>query len=156
MWPFDRRKKAQREDVPPEVQDYYQAEKRERTSVAWLLGFITLVITILLALIIFFGGRWAWRALTGNDRTDDDTSQVEQEPEDEVNGEDAEEPGDEAEEEDEEAPPPTPPRVPPAGPAEPEEPLPRTGPAAMAGTFIGTSVVGALVHYHLSRRKERD
>lgn len=53
--------------VPAEIQEYYQAEKRDRTGIAWLLAFATLVVTILLAAGIFFAGRWAYRKIAGND-----------------------------------------------------------------------------------------
>jgi hypothetical protein len=79
MWPFNRRKNDAKQDVPPEVQDYYQAEKRERTGVAWLLGLATVIITVVLAFALFFGGRWLWRTLTSNGDTtpENGTQQVE-------------------------------------------------------------------------------
>lgn len=52
--------------VPAEVQDYYEAGRRERTGIAWLLGLATLIVTILLALLLFFGGRWIYRKVTNN------------------------------------------------------------------------------------------
>ncbi len=55
MWPFKRNKKQ--ETVPAEVQEYYQAEKRERVGIAWALAFITLAVTIAVVLGLFFGGR---------------------------------------------------------------------------------------------------
>jgi cytoskeletal protein RodZ len=55
MWPFKRNKKQ--DSVPPEVQEYYQAEKRERVGIAWALAFITLAVTIGVVLGLFFGGR---------------------------------------------------------------------------------------------------
>lgn len=64
-WPF-RRKKT--EDFPLEVQDYYQAEKRERVGVAWLLAAVTLVVTVIAATGIFFGGRWLYRKLANSDQ----------------------------------------------------------------------------------------
>lgn len=56
-----RRKKADQASVPAELQNYYQAEKRERTGVAWLLAIGTLIITVLIILGLFFGGRWVYR-----------------------------------------------------------------------------------------------
>jgi len=58
---FNRKKKTDSVGMPPELQDYYQAENRERTWMAWVLGLATLVVTILLALALFFGGRWVYR-----------------------------------------------------------------------------------------------
>ena len=72
--PFSRNKSD--DSVPQEVQEYYQAERRERAGVAWLLAIVTLVVTLALAVALFFGGRWVYRALFDNN--DDETSQVEQ------------------------------------------------------------------------------
>lgn len=55
--------------MPPEVQEYYQAERRERTGIAWLLAVGTLIVTILLVLALFFGGRWIYQKLTRRDNT---------------------------------------------------------------------------------------
>lgn len=64
-WPF---KRKQTEQFPLEVQDYYQAEKRERVGVAWLLAAVTLVVTVIAATGIFFGGRWLYRNLANSDQ----------------------------------------------------------------------------------------
>lgn len=60
---FNRRNKVDAPEVAPELQSYYKAENREKTWMAWLLGLGTLVVTILLALALFFGGRWAYRKI---------------------------------------------------------------------------------------------
>lgn len=44
--------------MPPELNDYYQAEKRQRSVVTWALGFATLVVTIAIAFGLFLGARW--------------------------------------------------------------------------------------------------
>lgn len=59
---FRRRDKTEN-SVPPEVQEYYQSERRERVGIAWMLALATLVVTVLLAFGLFYGGRWAYRAL---------------------------------------------------------------------------------------------
>ena len=64
---FSRKKKVETVDMPPELQNYYQAEYREKTWKAWVLGLATLIITILLALALFFGARWIYRELTDKD-----------------------------------------------------------------------------------------
>ncbi len=74
MWPFNRKKKDQ-SVYPQEVQNYYQAENRERTGVAWVLAIGTLVGTILLAAALFFGGRWVYRTVFDNNSSDE-TSQT--------------------------------------------------------------------------------
>jgi len=42
--------------VPKEVKEFYQAERRERVGVAWLLALATLITTVLVAFGLFFGG----------------------------------------------------------------------------------------------------
>ncbi len=65
MWPFKRNKSSDNEaSVPPEVTQYYESERRERVGVAWLLGLVTLLATIAVVFVIFFGGRWTYRKLT--------------------------------------------------------------------------------------------
>lgn len=64
---FGKRNK-QRDDVPEEIQEYYDAEESDRTGVAWLLAFATLVVTILLAAGIFFAGRWTYHKIAGTDK----------------------------------------------------------------------------------------
>lgn len=74
--PFSRNK--DKDNVPAEIQEYYQAEKRERTGVAWLIAVVTLLVTVAIALGLFFGGRWIYRTLTdNNDQGDQSTSQGE-------------------------------------------------------------------------------
>ncbi|HSX27711.1 MAG TPA: hypothetical protein VLG25_02920 [Patescibacteria group bacterium] len=60
-WPF---KRTENNQVPEEVQQYYQAEQRERVGVAWLLALATLVVTVLVALGLLWGGRWTYRKIT--------------------------------------------------------------------------------------------
>ena len=87
MWPFNRRKKQDQSSVPSEIQDYYQSERRERVGVAWLLALATLAITVILALILFFGGRWIYRTVFDNNGGDNGaTTQQEQENGDEQTG----------------------------------------------------------------------
>ena len=70
---FNRRKNST-PVLPEEVQEYYQAERRERTGRAWLLALATLFVTFLLAAALFFGGRWVYRALSDNESGDKTTS----------------------------------------------------------------------------------
>lgn len=68
IWPFNRKKASQADqNVPDEVREYYESGNK-RTGMAWLLAFATLVVTILLAMILFFGGRWVFRQFTDNDQ----------------------------------------------------------------------------------------
>lgn len=62
---FRRSKPVQ--NVPPEVAEYYQAERRERRGVAWLMTLLTLLITVALIVGLFFAGRWAYQRIWGGD-----------------------------------------------------------------------------------------
>ena len=61
MWPFKRQTPAENSNLPEEVQEYYEAERREHIGVAWLLAFVTLVVTVVVIIGLFVGGRWAYR-----------------------------------------------------------------------------------------------
>ena len=78
IWPFNRKQDSA--DLPQEVQDYYKTEKGQKPGVAGLLALGTLVVTVLLALGLFFGGRWAYRAAFKDDKK---PGQVAQAPSDE-------------------------------------------------------------------------
>lgn len=80
IWPFNRNS-DQDSTLPAEVQDYYQAEKRERTSIASLLAIGTLLTTIALALGLFFGGRWVYRAVFDSNDTTPTTEQQDEQQE---------------------------------------------------------------------------
>ncbi|MDZ7744429.1 MAG: hypothetical protein U5K77_01565 [Candidatus Saccharibacteria bacterium] len=77
--PF-RRTKQDQQPLPDEAQEYYQAQRREKTGMAWLLAVVTLLATLLIALGIFLGGRWAYRAVFDNDTTTE--TEMEQEVQD--------------------------------------------------------------------------
>lgn len=61
MWPFKKKPAEGIAAVPEEIQDYYAAERRGRTGIAWLLALATLLTTLALAAALFFGGRWVYR-----------------------------------------------------------------------------------------------
>lgn len=65
---FDRFKRNKNQDsvMPAEVQDYYKAERRDKTGMAWMLAIATLLATILIAAGLFFGGRFVYRAIFDN------------------------------------------------------------------------------------------
>lgn len=79
-WPFSRNKDTS--NVPQEIQEYYQSERRERTGVAWLLALGTLLTTIALAAVLFFAGRWVYRAVVdrGDNGRNGASTQVQQNP----------------------------------------------------------------------------
>lgn len=58
-------------NLPPEIQAYAQAEHRERVGMAWLVGLVSLVVTVLVLAGLYFGGSWVYRKLSQKDRTTD-------------------------------------------------------------------------------------
>jgi uncharacterized membrane protein YgcG len=76
---FKRRNKTVQTNVPQEVQDYYTAERRERKSVAWLLAIVTFIVTLLIALALFYAGRWVYRKVSDRNKTTTETSQTKDE-----------------------------------------------------------------------------
>lgn len=91
MWPFKRKDKQEAsEEVPAEIQEYYESERKERGGMAWLLALATLAATVLLALGLFFGGRFVYRKFIQSPQNEtavqqqtaeDDSSEQEQAPE---------------------------------------------------------------------------
>ncbi len=67
-FPSLRRNKIEDPTLPKEVQAYYEAEQRDRRGVAGLLAVGTLIVTILVAAGLFFGGRWAYRSIRHTDK----------------------------------------------------------------------------------------
>ncbi len=63
MWPFSRfnRRTKTAASLPAEVQEYYQSEQRERVGVAWLIALVSLLVSTVVIISLFLGGRWAYR-----------------------------------------------------------------------------------------------
>lgn len=68
IWPFHRNQPS--EDLPEDIQEFYDAEQKKRSGMAWLLALATLVVTILLAIALFYGGRWIYQRIAGDDNVD--------------------------------------------------------------------------------------
>ncbi len=61
------RRKQQNSVLPDEVNQYYQSQRREKTGVVFVLGILALVATLLVGLGVFFGGRYLYQKIRGND-----------------------------------------------------------------------------------------
>lgn len=127
LWPFNRRKKEQAQaSMPAEVRQYYQAERRERVGLAWLLAAGTLVATVLVVLGLFFGGRWIYRKVNESDNKTQTASQNQNPPAQTAPGSGSANPA-------QPAPSPTPqPTTPPAQAPQPQ-PMPPTGEVPRTG-----------------------
>ncbi|MCX6727421.1 MAG: hypothetical protein NTX11_01240 [Candidatus Saccharibacteria bacterium] len=51
--------------MPPEVQAYAASEHRERMGMAWIVGIVSLIVSTILLVSLFFGGRWVYRKIAG-------------------------------------------------------------------------------------------
>ena len=180
MWPFRRNKTN--DGTPPEVQDYYQAESRQRSGMAWLLGLGALVVTVLLVLGLFYGGRWVYRKVRTQDRPN--TAQVQQENANNQGNEQSPEsgqPGNQPENNPSTtpspspqppsgtpspaptpAPAPTPGSTPTSGPVATNtqgkgtSDLPTTGPADNTAIFLLVSAVGYALHRRFSKTEQTE
>lgn len=76
---LDRFRRNKQESVlPEEVKEYYQSERRQKRGVAVGLALVALVATVAVAAALFFGGRFAYNQIWGNDdKQDSGTSQNE-------------------------------------------------------------------------------
>jgi cytoskeletal protein RodZ len=167
---FNRKPKSDSVGMPPELQNYYQAENREKTWMAWVLGIATLVITILLALALFFGGRWVYRKVRGNETPQVTTTQTQeeaQEASEDTSSSDDEESSSETEENtvatgSSSTPTSTPStQTPPAQSTPTPTPtttaqtgtngLPSTGPADTLAIFVAVTVLAYVAHRQLAK-----
>ncbi len=156
MWPFNRKKNSNN-GVPAEIKKYYQAEQRERTGIAWLLGIGTLLVTLALAVLLFFGGRWAYRTVFDNDSGEETAqSNTENSAQQEADGQGESQPAPQPETEP--APRPTPepqPTLPTATDGQPApQPqansngdIPNTGPRETMLLFVVVSFVSGFSYY---------
>lgn len=72
---FDRFKKSDKKNLPPEVEKYYKSERRERVWMAWLIAFLALVLTVAVIVGLFYLGRWAYREIAGTNEPTQTVSQ---------------------------------------------------------------------------------
>lgn len=58
---FNFRKKQQSDTVPPIAEQEYVAARKQRRGVALLIAVVTFTVAGMLAIVLFFGGRWFYR-----------------------------------------------------------------------------------------------
>ncbi|MCA9347797.1 hypothetical protein KC867_00125 [Candidatus Saccharibacteria bacterium] len=69
-------RKRTNSSVLPELDQYYDGQKRDKTGLAWLLAAISVAIVVLFFIILFLAGKWAYRELTGANDNTGESSQV--------------------------------------------------------------------------------
>ncbi len=75
MWLFNRHKNVDPDILPEEVKEYYASERRDRVGLVWVLAFGSLLLTVAVALGLFFGGRWAYRKIANEPASTTTTQQ---------------------------------------------------------------------------------
>lgn len=122
---WDRFRRKEKVILPEEVNQYYQSQRRERVGVAIVLGVVALVITLLIAAALFFGGRFVYRKITGNDQK----PTTSQEGRVDDNSQQSPAPGEGGDTEETPAPQPQPAPAPTPAPAPAPAPQPQTTPS---------------------------
>jgi cytoskeletal protein RodZ len=161
MWLFNRRQKQQT-GVPQEIQDYYQTERRERVGLAWLIALATLVVTVLVALGLFYGGRWAYRSVFKKDNKPT-TTVVENNDKSTATNENTSNSGTSSTNTDQSNPAPAPAPTGSTGTTTtPQTPgmtagrstgLPNTGPGDVIAIFVVTALTGMIAHRLVTTRR---
>lgn len=60
-----------------ELEEYYANQNKRRSGTAWLMAFLSLLITIAIIVALFFAGRWIYRAIfDNNDASETGTSET--------------------------------------------------------------------------------
>lgn len=165
-WPFRRNQNI--DGVPQEIQDYYQSERREKAGIAWLLALGTLLTTIALAILLFFGGRWVYRKVAN--RNNGNTSQVTQQPTETTapanepdtqsgNGQEGANTGTSSTSTNTPSATNTPTAQNPGGQSQTRgatSDLPNTGPGDVLAVFAITTAIGTATHYAVTSRKTEE
>jgi len=159
IWPFNRRNK--KEDVPTEIKEYYQAERRERVGFAWLLALGTFLVTVGVVTGLFFAGRWAYREIANDEPSttvsENQPQQLPGAPQDQQSPQQEQAQPDSDQGTGQTTPPqngtpaPSTPTPSPTPQVETDSELPNTGPGNILTVFLLVSVTGAAAHYGLSR-----
>ena len=77
IWPFNK-KKLDQSMLPDEVSEYYKAEKGDTGRRSWVSALLTVAITALLAVVLFFGGKWIYQSIFGNNDESNETQTAQQ------------------------------------------------------------------------------
>jgi cytoskeletal protein RodZ len=63
MWPFKKNQdnSQNQSNMSPELQEFYEKERRQQTAKTWLFGIATILVTAVLVWALFLAGRWVIR-----------------------------------------------------------------------------------------------
>ena len=161
-----RRKKD--DSVLPEVDKYYEGERRDRPVMAWLLALLSIAVVALVIVGLFLGGRWAYNKVAGNNdeevatAPDINAPSIDGGPENQVQeGSEPSQPqapagGSEQSGTGNNQSGSTAPSQPPAQTSTPSTAaLPGTGPEGVVAAFLTTSVVAGGAYHFAQRRSAR-
>ncbi len=75
IWPFNK-KKLDQSMLPDEVSEYYKGDKDGVKRPSWVSALLTVAVTAIIAVVLFFGGKWVYQSIFGNNenKTVDQTS----------------------------------------------------------------------------------
>lgn len=139
--------------MPPELTEYYNTEKRQRTAVTWMLGIATLVVTVAIAFGLFIGARWIIGKIRDGDKAPEPTptTQTTQAPTE--NAAPVQSPTATGTMQGQSTTPATP-----AGPqtsstSTPNKKLPSTGPGDVVAVATVVTAAGTLLHYRRSLKR---
>ena len=143
--------------VLPEVDEYYQAERRDNGLLAWLLALISVAIVVAILVGLYFGGRWIVDTLKSDDTNTTSENIVGQGNDVTVDGKPNEsntvDSSTDSNQGRVDAPVAT--TTPPVTtPQTTEGNLPNTGPASVASIFIVVSIIAGSGHYIVSRKRQ--
>lgn len=177
-------KRNKKESILPEVDKYYEGERRDRTGLAWVLALVSVVVVALFIVALFLSGRWVYREIFGDDQevavveetgqqeapsfdggsTEEGSEQNNTESNSDQNQPQANNEGSSPAPENtntpstqEEGNVDAPARTETPSTTTPttgDDPLPSTGPANMIGMFVGVSAIAGGIHYVVSRRRQ--
>jgi hypothetical protein len=137
--------------VTPEFEEYYMAERHERNGLAWLLALVSFAVSLAIILLLFVGGKWAYRRMTHADKkgvvaTSDAGSSTDKSTPDPSPA--APTPSPTPQPAPAPAPAPTPSPTPIANPTPTPNPgsVPKTGAGSVVGLFILATTFGTLLY----------
>ena len=162
---WHRKKQISDPDLPQEVRDYYASTTHTKRSSAWLLGILTMIVTLALAVVLYFAGQFVYNQFTETKTDTGDTS--ESQDNNETTGQDSNSeseevvtlPGNENNTEDV-TPEPDPSQTGTLSTSTDKKikpgKTPDTGPGDVVAIFVGTTIVASLAYETLARKKQAE